>query len=180
MFDVGCPFFRGLQCPAPLRYACPRRVFWRFPRTVPSWHTICAILARFVGGGGCPGSPSHSPKTARRQGSHGAEGEQSRKISYCGIFVHLCPARYSAEQRSGNSLGFCVHLRRPCPSMLRGFVMVLEPLSFASGQKGLPPAQSANRTVLPPEARWSCRQERAKGPTIGSPAMMNLTNGKSD
>jgi hypothetical protein len=53
--------------------------------------------------------------------------------------------------------------------------MVLEPLSFASGQKGLPPAQSANRTVLPPEARWSCRQERAKGP-----AMMNLTNGKSD
>jgi hypothetical protein len=59
--------------------------------------------------------------------------------------------------------------------MLRGFVMVLEPLSFALGQKGLPPVQSAIRTSLPPEACWSCRQGRAKGPATGSPAKMNLT-----
>jgi hypothetical protein len=64
--------------------------------------------------------------------------------------------------------------------MLRVFVMVLEPLSFALGQKGLPPVQSAIGTALSSEARWSCRQERAKGPTTGSPARMNLTNYESN
>jgi hypothetical protein len=58
--------------------------------------------------------------------------------------------------------------------------MVLEPLSFALGLKGLPPVQSAIRTALPSEARWSCRQARAKCPAIGSPVMMNLTNYESN
>ncbi len=64
--------------------------------------------------------------------------------------------------------------------MLRGFVMVVEPLSYALGQKGLPSVQSAIRKALPSEARWSCRQGCAKGPTTGSPARMNFTNYESN
>jgi hypothetical protein len=58
--------------------------------------------------------------------------------------------------------------------------MVLEPLSFALGRKGLPPVQSAIRMALQPEARWSCRQGRAKRSAIGNPDKMNLTNCKSN
>jgi hypothetical protein len=57
--------------------------------------------------------------------------------------------------------------------------MVHEPLPFAVGQEKLPPEQRATRTALPPEARWSCQEGRAKGPAIGNPAKMNLTNCKS-
>ena len=54
--------------------------------------------------------------------------------------------------------------------------MVRESLPFAVGQEKLPPEQRATRTALPSEARWSCRQARAKRPAIGNPAKMNLTN----
>jgi hypothetical protein len=47
--------------------------------------------------------------------------------------------------------------------------MYHEPLPFAVGQE-----------KLPPEACWSCQQGRAKGPVIGSPDKMNLTNCKSN
>jgi hypothetical protein len=43
--------------------------------------------------------------------------------------------------------------------------MCHKPLPFAVG-----------REELPPEARWSCRQARAKRPAIGNRAKMNLTN----
>jgi len=62
--------------------------------------------------------------------------------------------------------------------MQRGFVIVHEPLPFAVGQKELPPERRATCTALPPEARWFNQQGRAKGPTTGSPAKMNLTNCK--
>jgi len=58
--------------------------------------------------------------------------------------------------------------------------MVHEPQPFADGQEELPPEQRSSRTALSPEAHWSCRQGRAKGPATGSPAKMNLTNCKSD
>jgi hypothetical protein len=58
--------------------------------------------------------------------------------------------------------------------------MVHEPLPFAVGQEELPPEQRASRTALPPEARWSCRQGRAKRPAIGNPDKMNLINCKSN
>ena len=56
--------------------------------------------------------------------------------------------------------------------------MCHEPLPFAVGRKKLPPGQRAIRTALPPEARWSYWQGRAKRPAIGNPAKMNLTNCK--
>ena len=39
---------------------------------MPTWHTGCAILARFPGGGGRPGNREHSRPTAGRQGLPGA------------------------------------------------------------------------------------------------------------
>jgi len=78
------------------------------------------------------------------------------------------------------AFGICVHLRRPCPSIKRGSVTVHEPLPFAVGQEELPPEQRSSRAALLSEARWACRQGRAKRPVIGNPAKMNLTNCKSD
>jgi hypothetical protein len=63
---------------------CPLRVSGRFPGTVPTWHTDCAILARFLGGAGCSGNREHSRQAAGRQGFHGAERKQNGQISCCG------------------------------------------------------------------------------------------------
>jgi hypothetical protein len=92
-----------------------------------------------------------------------------------GGFGWLCRHREDLG-RLHTFFGFCVHLRRSCPSMRRGFIMVYESLPFAVGQETLQSEQRATRTALPPEARWSCQQGRASGPVIGSLANMNLTN----
>ena len=64
--------------------------------------------------------------------------------------------------------------------MRPGFVIVHEPLLFAVSQEVLASEQRATCTALPPEARWSCRQGRAKRPAIGNPDKMNLINCKSN
>ena len=89
-------------------------------------------------------------------------------LSIC-IYCQFVFFPASCEFPLASFCGFCVHLGCSFPSMSRGFVMYHEPLPFAVGQE-----------KLPPEACLSCQQGRAKGPVIGSPDKMNLTNCKSN
>jgi hypothetical protein len=137
------------------------------PESMPS---ICLVYGSVVALGGF--LPYQERANSRRDGAdarrnpHGGEFfNRCSSVSYLPWLRHGCAAvatrtdpRAAGVVEMGHTTispwsgvlkccRFCVHFRRPCPSILRGLAMVVESLPFAVDEERLPPGQRPTRTA---------------------------------